>query len=121
MPPAEARKLLGQDAIIGATANNLDDIKTLAHAPIDYIGLGPLHFTGTKKNLADVLGIGGVTSILDYMRHNNIAIPVVVIGGITPADVPAVIKAGADGVAVSDAIAHADDITAAAKNFIDII
>lgn len=121
MPPAEARKLLGQDAIIGATANSLDDIKKLAHAPIDYIGLGPLHFTGTKKNLADILGIGGVTSILDYMRHNNIAIPVVVIGGITPADVPAVIKAGADGIAVSGAIAHAEDIAAAAKNFIDII
>lgn len=121
MPPTEARKLLGQDAIIGATANSLDDIKKLAHAPIDYIGLGPLHFTGTKKNLADILGIGGVTSILDYMRHNNIAIPVVVIGGITPADVPAVIKAGADGIAVSGAIAHAEDIAAAAKNFIDII
>lgn len=121
MPPAEARRLLGPEAIIGATANSLDDIKRVSREPIDYIGLGPLHFTGTKKNLADVLGIGGVSSVLDYMRCNDIDIPVVVIGGITVDDIPAVIKAGADGVAVSGAIAHASDIAEAARKFTDII
>lgn len=121
MPPSQARDILGSDAIIGATANCLDDIKRVAAQPIDYIGLGPLHFTGTKKNLAPVLGIEGVSEIIDYMRDNAINIPVVVIGGITVADVPSVIKAGADGVAVCGAIAHATDITKAAKSFIDII
>lgn len=121
MPPSEARRLLGSDAIIGATANSLDDVKAASNEPIDYIGLGPLHFTYTKKNLAAVLGFDGVASILDDMRSNSIDIPVVVIGGVTPDDIPALVKAGADGVAVSGAIAHADDISQAAHRFIELI
>ncbi len=121
MPPSEARRLLGSDAIIGATANSLDDVKAASNEPIDYIGLGPLHFTDTKKNLAAVLGFDGVASILDDMRSNSIDIPVVIIGGVTPDDIPALVKAGADGVAVSGAIAHADNISQAAHRFIEII
>ena len=121
MSPTEARNLLGPKAIIGATANCLEDVKRVSKQPIDYIGLGPLHFTGTKKNLSAVLGIDGVSSILDYMRHHDINKPVVVIGGITLQDIPDVIQAGAKGVAVSGAIAHAQDIEQAAKDFTSII
>ncbi|MDR1761477.1 MAG: thiamine phosphate synthase, partial [Bacteroidales bacterium] len=52
MPPAEARKILGKDFIIGGTANTFDDIINLHRASVDYIGLGPFRFTETKKNLS---------------------------------------------------------------------
>lgn len=121
MPPRDARELLGADAIIGATANSLEDVKRILTEPIDYIGLGPLHFTGTKKNLSAVLGLDGVSAILDFMRQNRINIPVVVIGGITIQDIPDVINAGASGIAVSGAIAHAENIKQAARSFTNVI
>ena len=63
MPVDEARKLLGEEFIIGATANTFEDIEALRHTDIDYIGLGPFRFTSTKKNLSPVIGIDGYAEI----------------------------------------------------------
>ncbi len=52
MDPLEARELLGPHAIIGITANTADDIIRYKGKDIDYVGLGPVHFTTTKKRLA---------------------------------------------------------------------
>lgn len=120
MPAAEARAILGPEAIIGSTCNSAADIEAVtAVGASDYIGLGPYRFTRTKKNLAPVLGAEGYRRLAS--GHAPGRLPVVAIGGITPADVAGLLEAGADGVAVSGAIARADDPAGAARIFMDEI
>ena len=77
-----------------------------------------MRYTTTKKRLAPVLGLDGIISIFNTMEEKGINIPVVVIGGIKVADIGPLISAGAWGVAVSGAIAHAGDIAEAARSFL---
>lgn len=107
MPPAEARELLGQQYIIGATANSFEDIALLSHLDIDYIGLGPYHFTSTKKLLSPIIGIDGYTDIMKQCVANNIVTPIVAIGGIEGDDIEPLMATGLSGVAVSGGIINA--------------
>ncbi|MCH5221133.1 MAG: thiamine phosphate synthase [Muribaculaceae bacterium] len=118
MPPAEARRILGPGYIIGSTANTFSDIEAANSQGADYIGLGPLRFTTTKKNLSPVLGYEGYRRICGDCRRHNISLPIVAIGGITPDDIAPLLVAGVAGVAVSGAIVNADDATAATAEFI---
>lgn len=118
MPVAEARKLLGPDKIIGATANTFDDIRHAAAAGADYIGLGPFRFTRTKERLSPVLGVEGYAAIMRACASAGINIPVVAIGGITRADVPALMATGVGGLAVSGAILNASCPITETKLFI---
>jgi len=115
MNPESARAILGPDYIIGFTVNNREDAMRAIHLPVDYIGVGPLRHTVTKKNLAPVLGIAGVSDILAITKAT---LPAVVIGGVTSDDIPALYMTGAAGVAVSGAIAHTSDKIAAARQFV---
>ncbi|MBA3900933.1 MAG: thiamine phosphate synthase, partial [Bacteroidetes bacterium] len=112
--PMEARILLGEKAIIGGTANSLEDVKNLTTQGVDYIGLGPFRFTKTKENLSPVLGIDGIKTILVAAKST---IPVVVIGAIKSSDLDEIISAGAHGVAVSSAINFAQDKEISVKEF----
>ena len=87
MPVDEARKLLGEEFIIGATANSFEDIEALRHTDIDYIGLGPFRFTSTKKNLSPVIGIEGYAEIMRRKAESSINLPIVAIGGICYDDI----------------------------------
>lgn len=116
-----ARAILGPGYIVGATANTFDDIRRNAALGASYIGLGPLRFTTTKKNLSPVLGYEGYVDILDRCREAGLQLPVVAIGGITPADIAPLAECGVAGVAVSGAIAKAEDPAAAALEFIKIL
>ncbi len=109
MPPAQARELLGGGPLIGVTANTAEDILALKGVDVDYIGLGPYRFTRTKKGLSPTLGTEGYRRILSEIRCQGIDLPVVAIGGITLEDVPALMAAGVDGIAVSGAIIAAHD------------
>ncbi|MCX6352627.1 MAG: thiamine phosphate synthase, partial [Bacteroidetes bacterium] len=114
MPIEEARSILGADFIIGATANNLEDILKLSTSSADYIGLGPFRFTQTKENLSPVLGEEEIKEILAL----KISKPIIMIGGITLSDLPQLKKLGAHGVAISSAINLSADISAEARNFV---
>lgn len=105
----DARELLGPHAIIGATANTIDDIIALKGIDVDYIGLGPFRFTETKKRLSPVLGLDGYRSIIAAKHNAGIELPVVAIGGITLEDVPSIMSTGIDGIAMSGAIISADN------------
>lgn len=118
MHPAEARKLLGDDIIIGCTANTAEDIIRLSDLGIEYIGLGPFRFTTTKEKLSPVLGLDGYNGIFEYLVERNLDYPPIVgIGGVTEDDVPSLLATGLHGIAVSGAIAKARDITATATRF----
>ncbi len=107
MPPAEARRLLGEKYIIGATANTIEDIRALAVQDVDYIGLGPYRFTETKRNLSPVLGIEGYRRIMEACRAEGIEHPVVAIGGITIDDLQPLMDVGVSGIALSGTILNA--------------
>lgn len=107
MPPAEARRLLGDKAIIGGTANTIDDIGHLVASGVNYIGLGPFRFTQTKKKLSPILGIEGYRHILQQCRERGYLLPIVAIGGIELDDIPALMATGISGIALSGTILRA--------------
>lgn len=122
MPVAEARKLLGRDAIIGATVNSYDDIMThIRGCQPDYFGCGPFRFTATKQRLAPTLGIEGYTEIMRRMRSEDITIPLVAIGGIVKSDIPQLLRCGVDGIALSGAVLNADDPITEMRDMASII
>ena len=100
MLPAEARQQLGTGFIIGGTCNTFEDVMQVKDS-VDYIGCGPFRFTTTKQGLAPVLGLDGYRNIVWQCRSNGINLPMVAIGGITRQDIPDVLNAGPNGVAVS--------------------
>lgn len=117
MLPSKARLELGPLAVIGVTANRFDDIKAVRSLDIDYIGMGPFAETSTKKNLAPILGIEGIAALCNEMKAAEINIAHVAVGGIQLGDVEALLEAGVDGIAVSGAIANAEDLIAATREF----
>lgn len=104
MTITEARAILGDRKIIGATANTFEDIVFQSKNGCDYIGLGPFQFTETKEKLSPVLGTDGYASILNKMKTENILTPVYAIGGITLENIQSLIKTGIHGIAVSGMI-----------------
>lgn len=119
MVPSKARMILGPSAVIGVTANTIDDIIAVRSLDVDYIGIGPFAMTGTKKNLAPVLGLDGLKTIDSQMKEKNIEIAHVAVGGITLGDVREIMQTGMNGIAVSGAIAKSDNIALTTGKFID--
>ena len=120
MPIAEARQLLGEEYLIGGTANTFDDVRSHHRAGADYIGCGPFRFTTTKKNLSPVLGLEGYRDIIRQMRESGIRLPVVAIGGITYDDIPAIMQTGVQGIALSGSILRAADPVAEVARIVRI-
>ncbi|MDD6008472.1 MAG: thiamine phosphate synthase [Prevotellaceae bacterium] len=118
MPVDEARRVLGEEFIIGGTANTFDDIERLARQGADYIGCGPFRFTTTKKNLAPVIGIEGYRDIIEKMEAAGIDLPVVAIGGITADDIDDILSTGVRGIAVSGTVLRAENPVAMMKQII---
>ena len=115
----EARKNAGKELLIGATANTFDHIVMHAKAGADYIGLGPLRFTETKKQLSPVLGVNGVKAIVKQCKENNIFLPIYLIGGIQINDIIAIKQTGVDGIAVSSAILLSENPLETTGKFLD--
>lgn len=109
MTVAAARALTSDNFIIGGTANTLEDILIHVKDGADYVGVGPYRFTTTKEKLSPVLGLEGIASIMSSLRNMGIDIPVIAIGGILAADVPALMQTGIHGIAVSGLITHAEN------------
>ena len=107
MPISEARSILGNDFIIGGTANTFEDVKAHYEAGADYIGCGPFRYTTTKSNLSPILGLEGYHRIVSRMKEAHIDIPLVAIGGITEADIPELMQTGINGIALSGSILRA--------------
>lgn len=122
MPIEDARRILGDGVIIGATVNSFDDILRHIHGTCpDYFGCGPYRFTTTKERLAPTIGIEGYRSIMRDMRSANIAIPLVAIGGIRKDDIPALLQCGVDGIALSGSILNSDNPSAEMGDIANII
>lgn len=105
----EARSILGDESIIGATANTFADILNLSSKHIDYIGLGPYKYTQTKANLSPIIGLEGYKKIMHQIKQTkSIQSPIIAIGGVSLIDIDPLMATGVHGVAVSSAINKAE-------------
>jgi len=121
MPVDEARKILGQDVIIGATANTFEDVRNAYEKGADYIGCGPFRFTTTKEKLSPVLGLEGYKNIVSQMNTEGVQIPVVAIGGILKEDIPHIMQTGVSGIALSGAVLNAENPSEEMKTILKIL
>jgi len=112
LPVDAARRILGPAAIIGGTANSLDEARTVWSRPIDYLGVGPVFGTSSKANPAPVMGLATLAAIA-----TECPVPVIAIGNITPEHVADVLAAGAYGIAVLSGVTCADDPGVAAARY----
>jgi thiamine-phosphate pyrophosphorylase len=106
---AEARALLGPDAIIGLSTHSEEQIAASAGAPVDYISVGPIWETPTKEGRPAV-GLELISHAAANAPH-----PFFAIGGIDPSNAAQVVEAGARRLCVVRAIRDAEDPTAIAE------
>ena len=119
--PAEARKLLGPNFIIGGTANTFEDVLSLMERGIDYVGMGPFRFTTTKKNLSPILGKEGYYRTMSQLAEIGKNIPIIAIGGILPNDIEDILPSGIHGIAAAGAILAENNIELNIQKYQQII
>jgi thiamine-phosphate pyrophosphorylase len=79
----------------------MEDVLLQASRGADYVGLGPFRYTSTKKNLSPVIGLQGYEYITAKLAKHDCDTPIIAVGGITLADIPAIKATGIYGVAIS--------------------
>lgn len=109
---AEARRVLGADAIVGLSIQSVEHARALDPEVVDYVGVGPVFKTTTKCDHAAPLGFDGLSRVCAAS-----ALPAVAIGGLSVANTQAVFAAGACGLAVVSAICAAPNPESAARAF----
>lgn len=109
LPLDAARQLAPPGFILGASAGDLAEARAARAGRADYVGIGPINATGSKDDAGAAIGVAGFSRILQEAR-----LPAVAIGGVRARDVPALLAAGAAGVAVISAVLRADDAKQAA-------
>ena len=113
LPPAKARSFLGPDPIVGRSTHCREQVALADREPVDYIAIGPVFPTATKKNADPVVGLAGVSEARRLTSK-----PLVAIGGIALENAAAVIQAGATAVAVASDLLLAPDIGQRARQFL---
>jgi thiamine-phosphate pyrophosphorylase len=115
MELADARRLLGEDAIIGATLKTANELPYLTSARIDYACIGGVFPTAHKDNADLPLGLDGYRALRAAARAALGDLPVGAIAGITAQNAASVMAAGADGTAVIGAMFGSDDVERATR------
>ena len=105
-----ARKLLGDEAVIGGSAGNLEEARKCLAEGADYVGFGPVYATTSKNDAGSASGLGLLGQIV-----REVPLPIIAIGGITADNIPLVMEAGAYGVAVISAVCCQSDPLDAAR------
>jgi thiamine-phosphate pyrophosphorylase len=106
-----ARKLLGEGAIIGGSAGNMEEARKCLLEGADYIGFGPVYPTTSKEDAGPAGGLGLLKQVV-----KSIPLPVIAIGGITTDNLPLIMQAGAYGIAVISAVCCQEDPGEAARS-----
>jgi len=115
LPVAVARRLLGRDAIVGATCRDAEDARRAQAEGASYLGVGPVFATSTKTGLPEPMGPRGVEAVAAA-----VGVPVIAISGITADNAAAVLEAGAWGVAVVGAVYGAADPVASLRQLMEL-
>jgi thiamine-phosphate pyrophosphorylase len=116
MPIEKARKLLGEDKIICLSVNDREEAVLVEKLGTDYVGLGPIFDTATKKDAGKGIGSFKIREVKDTIK-----LPVVAISGINKENCESVIQNGADSLVAISAVVYSDDVKRETKYFIDMI
>lgn len=116
LPLDLARKVMGPDKLIGISTHNPEQVRIATADRPDYLGFGPIFTPASKADHDPVVGIEGLKAI-----RSLTPLPIFAIGGITMNQVEAVMRAGANGVAVISAILKAPDISRTVSDFVSRI
>lgn len=112
----KAREVLGKNKIIGVSVGSIEEALKAQAGGADYLGIGTIFYTGSKKDINEPLGIENLKNIVDAIK-----IPSVAIGGIHLDNIKDVMKTGVDGVAVISEILGKEDIENASKTLLSFI
>jgi thiamine-phosphate pyrophosphorylase len=119
--PADARLLLGKQAIIGLSLKTIAQAQAAPLALLDYVAIGGVFVTQSKDNPDPPVGLDGFAAILKTVRARAPQMRVCGIAGINASNATDVIAAGADGVAVISALSLAGDPAKAAQELRSLI
>lgn len=111
-----ARKLLGEDKIIGLSVHDREEAILAEKAGADYVGLGPIFDTSTKKDAGEGIGLLKIREVKAAIK-----VPVVAIGGINKENCESVIQKGADSLVAISAVVCSDNVKRETEYFIDTI
>jgi len=114
LPLPEARRLLGPEALLGATCETEDEARTAVAEGADYIGTGPVYATPSKADAGEPYG----PAVVGWVSRAAAPVPVIGIGGIGPGGAAPVIAAGGCGVAVISSVVNAPDPGAATRTLL---
>jgi thiamine-phosphate pyrophosphorylase len=99
-----ARRLLGEDVIIGGSAATMEEAQACFSEGADYVGFGPVYPTTSKEDAGPVSGGELLKKVVQ-----SISLPIIAIGGVSVENVHEVMKAGAHGIAVISAVCCQED------------
>lgn len=117
VPVIDVRRVVPRDFIIGRSADTAADARAAQAAGADYLGVGSVFGTTTKREIAgEVIGTDRLARVV-----RSVSIPVVGIGGVTAANAGRILSAGAAGVAVVSAVMAAPNPAAAVRELIDAL
>ncbi len=100
LSPEGARLVIGAKGLIGLSTHDAAQMAEALTKPVSYLAIGPVFATASKQNPDPLVGLAGVSEARRLRDESGLALPLVAIGGITRANAEAVLKAGADSVAV---------------------
>jgi thiamine-phosphate pyrophosphorylase len=113
--PLQARRLLGDHALLGQTVNNVQTAKRVRDLNVaSYVGVGPWRFTSTKAGLSPVLRREEIVEIIQVLDP----LPVILIGGVRLNDLQTIFGTRAHGLAVSSALVLAENPESATSDFL---
>ncbi|GEA59286.1 thiamine phosphate synthase [Vibrio comitans] len=113
MPVADARRLLGDDKLLGLSVESEEQLLEAQSFAVDYLGVSAIFATPTKTNTVKHWGIEGLTKAVKLSNK-----PLVAIGGINESNIRSVVATGVDGIALVSAISAASDPTQASKDLL---
>lgn len=113
LSPADARRIIGPDMILGLSAGSMAEVRGADPALVDYLGIGPVWATATKKDAGAAVGLDGLAAL-----RAATPLPVVAIGGIGASNAADVMRTGVDGIAVVSAICGQASPRTAAENLL---
>ena len=126
---SDARRILGDNAIIGVSCSNIEEAELAFQHGADYLGIGTMFPTSTKTDTKDIIGTAGTRAILESIAAQRIDMPAVAIGSINASNVQRILHqtysphsgAHLSGIAVVSAIVASADPQSAARDLKSLI
>ncbi len=117
LSPEDARRVVGAGSWVGVSTHSEEQVRLAELSCADYVAVGPVFATGTKRDAEPVIGLAGVTLARALTKK-----PLVAIGGVTRANARSVLEAGADSIAVIGAlIDEGESVAKVARDFLDVL